>query len=89
MTAAKRITRRLRRLVTDARREGVALVADASGVGAIRVMLLSDLNADDLRDIGEAVRLHGGCGSEPMTGLVTGTERSNDYFVPSSKRRRG
>lgn len=56
------IARRLRRLVQDARKAGVALVADAD-CGAIRIMSTAELRAaEDLRIVGEPIDVHGGCG---------------------------
>lgn len=57
------IARRLRRLVRDAGKAGVALIADATNSnGTIRVMTAEEAGRDDIRDLGEAVSLHGGCG---------------------------
>lgn len=57
------IARRLRRVVQDAHKAGIALVADATNSnGVIRVMTAEEATRDDIRDLGEAVSLHGGCG---------------------------
>jgi hypothetical protein len=57
------VIRRLRRLVRDAGKAGVALVADATNSnGTIRVMTAEEATRDDIRGLGEAVSLHGGCG---------------------------
>ncbi len=57
----KRIVARLRRLVEDAAKLGVELVADADGCG-VRVM--GKIEADgDLRGKGVLVRMHNACGS--------------------------
>lgn len=57
------IVSRLRRLVRDAGKAGIALVADAANSnGTIRVMTAEEATRDDIRDLGEAVSLHGGCG---------------------------
>jgi len=61
LSPEQRIARKLRAIVAEAKRAGVALVADADAMG-IRVMRTEDLRGEDLREVGELVRLHGGCG---------------------------
>ncbi len=61
------IVRRLRRLIRDAKAAGIALVADASGSGSIRAMTAEEAARDDIRDLGESVPLHGGCGAPVMS----------------------
>lgn len=61
-----RIVARLQRLVSDAKRDGIALVADAgSSTGGIRVMTAQEAEeAPDLRAVGVYVALHNGCGGQ-------------------------
>ncbi len=63
MNACDRIVSRLRRLVADAARDGVSIIADAGSNGRIRVAWADESKAaDDLRDVGVSVRVHGACG---------------------------
>lgn len=58
----KLVIKRLQRLVRDAKKAELILVADADAM-AIRVIKKEDYkDADDLRELGETVELESGCG---------------------------
>lgn len=60
--ARTRMVRRLRRMVSDARKAGLVLVTDADAVG-VRVLTEEEHRAsDDLRKMGELVTFEDGCG---------------------------
>lgn len=59
----EQVVRRLKKLVREAEAAGVVLIADASDLGAIRVMTLAqEREAEDLRTIGTVVAVRGACG---------------------------
>jgi hypothetical protein len=66
MTNEEKIVRRLRRVVDDAKKMGLALIADADAM-AIRVMSQEqERTSEDLRSVGRTVPLHGGCGGATL-----------------------
>ena len=66
MRNAAHFARRFTQLVEAARREGVAVIADGSG--CVRFAPAADLTlADDLRQVGVAVKVTEGCGGGSHT----------------------
>jgi hypothetical protein len=61
----KRIAARLQRLIADARKVSLVLVADAEGRGGVRIMTAEEeRESDDLRDVGLRVPLQNACGGD-------------------------
>jgi hypothetical protein len=57
------IVRRLRRLVSDARKVGLSVVVDADAV-AIRLIPTAEAAGNDVRGLGEVVDVDNACGSQ-------------------------
>lgn len=89
MSPQTRIVARLRRLVKDAERAGLALVADAeSGSGGIRVMPSEEVMAEDLTALGTYVPLHSACGGSKLaTGNVINQGRFKEELQGKKFRR--
>jgi hypothetical protein len=66
------LVRRFERLLRDCRAEGVMVVADVSGTGAVRFIERAEAASleADLRALGESVDVDGGCGSAAPRGVI-------------------
>lgn len=61
------ILRRFRRLVRDAEKAGLVLVADADAMAVRFIREEEYRDADDIRELGEAIDVGGGCGGAHYT----------------------
>lgn len=62
-SSPKSIAARLTRLIDDAKKIGLVLVADCEGHGGVRIMTAEEeKNSDDLREVGLLVPLRNACG---------------------------